>query len=161
MAVTTCTAARDMRANNARQSNSIQVINSTRDAARANSQPLQTVTHARLVWRRKRVKRTRLWMLITLVVVCLGVMLISVKLAQLTTLNRRIQLTQSANRAVEARVDNLRSEMLLETRSDIVRQKAMAQLSMVMPPESEARAILLTRAKDSPPRQVALADRNR
>lgn len=94
-------------------------------------------------------KTSRLAMLITLAVVCTVLTLEGVQLARMSAVSQSIRAIQADNRVLTSKLDHINGLLSMETRPDIVAEKAMAKFNMVMPDASEVRILVLTRGRET------------
>lgn len=106
----------------------------------------QAFTRERATWLKRRSMRFNILICLCIAAVCLSFALAVVKFINVYSLDNTINTTRLEMRSIEAKIENLASEMALETRADVVRRKAETQLNMVLPAENEAFAVVLVRS---------------
>ncbi len=91
--------------------------------------------------RRRRVllaqRRSMAFMYVTVVLVVLGVLLHVGKMVEIASTNKSIRAMKAEMRVMEAHVENLESELMLELRTVVVRQRAKERLGMINPSHTE------------------------
>lgn len=73
----------------------------------------------------------------TVTFVVIGLLLNAGKLLEIASATKNIRAMKSEMRVMEAHVENLESELMLELRSIVVRQRAKERLGMINPPYTE------------------------
>lgn len=82
-------------------------------------------------------RRSRVFMYATVTFVVIGLLLNAGKLLEIASATKNIRAMKSEMRVMEAHVENLESELMLELRSIVVRQRAKERLGMINPPYTE------------------------
>lgn len=82
-------------------------------------------------------RRSMAFMYVTVVLVVLGVLLHVGKMVEITSTNKSIRAMKAEMRVMEAHVENLESELMLELRTVVVRQRAKERLGMINPSHTE------------------------
>lgn len=82
-------------------------------------------------------RRSMIFMYATVILVVVGLLLQAGKMVGITSSNRNIRAMKAEMRVMEAHVENLESELMLELRTIVVRQRAKERLGMINPPYTE------------------------
>lgn len=82
-------------------------------------------------------RRSMAFMYVTVVLVVLGVLLHVGKMVEIASTNKSIRAMKAEMRVMEAHVENLESELMLELRTVVVRQRAKERLGMINPSHTE------------------------
>ena len=82
-------------------------------------------------------RRSMIFMYATVILVVVGLLLQAGKMVGITSSNKNIRAMKAEMRVMEAHVENLESELMLELRTIVVRQRAKERLGMINPPYTE------------------------
>lgn len=82
-------------------------------------------------------RRSMIFMCATVILVVVGLLLQAGNMVGITSSNKNIRAMKAEMRVMEAHVENLESELMLELRTIVVRQRAKEWLGMINPPYTE------------------------
>ena len=82
-------------------------------------------------------RRSMIFMYATVILVVVGLLLQAGKMVGIASSNKNIRAMKAEMRVMEAHVENLESELMLELRTIVVRQRAKERLGMINPPYTE------------------------
>ena len=82
-------------------------------------------------------RRSMIFMCATVILVVVGLLLQAGNMVGITSSNKNIRAMKAEMRVMEAHVENLESELMLELRTIVVRQRAKERLGMINPPYTE------------------------
>lgn len=82
-------------------------------------------------------RRSMIFMYATVILVVVGLLLQAGRMVGITSSNKNIRAMKAEMRVMEAHVENLESELMLELRTVVVRQRAKERLGMINPPYTE------------------------
>ncbi len=82
-------------------------------------------------------RRSMAFMYVTVILVLFGLLLHVGKMVEIASANKNIRAMKAEMRVMEAHVENLESELMLELRTIVVRQRAKERLGMINPPYTE------------------------
>ena len=80
-------------------------------------------------------------MLLTLLLLVAGLYMQLFRLVKINSFDKNVQAVSADNRVLKARVENLKSELDLELRPEVVAQRAGFELGMIEPDESSSMTV--------------------
>ena len=90
----------------------------------------------------RREKINAVLMLLTLACLLAGLYMQLFRLLEIHSFDKNVRAVEADNRVLRARVENLKNELSMETRPEIVLQRADYELGMIVPDGSESMTVV-------------------